>query len=351
MTPLLYSLHSGNLYGTERMALATALGLRDEFETTFVAPEGPFHAEARRLGFRTIIFKTPLRFAADIRQFFANSPRTAAVGTRVLHTLAAALWSRVYRRPCANIQVVHGGTEERLSYGRKRWLNRLGTKQVAVSNYVRERMLFHGADPAALSVIENFLTPERVDSSPRREPFQKPGIRKIVIVSRLDPIKRIDLLLDALDLTPALQNVQFEIYGTGEDEQILRSRALARNPNVHFLGYHPDIPFRVSQSDLLLHLCPEEPFGLAILEAMAAHVPVLVPNSGGAGAIIDPGKTGFHFRANDAFDLAFQLHYLQCLPKETLTKTVEAATRSLRTRFSANCGIAHYRKLIHKCLA
>ncbi|MCX6602023.1 MAG: glycosyltransferase family 4 protein [Acidobacteria bacterium] len=351
MTPLLYSLHSGNLYGTERMALATALGLRDEFETTFVAPEGPFHAEASRLGFRTIVFKTPLRFAADIRQFFANSPRTAAAGTRALPTLAAALWSRVYRRPCANIQVVHGGTEERLSYGRKRWLNRLGTKQVAVSNYVRERMLFHGADPAALSVIENFLTPERVDSSPRREPFQKSGIRKIVIVSRLDPIKRIDLLLDALDLTPALQNVQFEIYGTGEDEQLLRSRALARNPNVHFLGYHPDIPFRVSQSDLLLHLCPEEPFGLAILEAMAAHVPVLVPNSGGAGAIIDPGKTGFHFRANDAFDLAFQLQYLQYLPKETLTKTVEAATRSLRTRFSANCGIAHYRKLIHKCLA
>ena len=49
MTPLLYSLHSGNLYGTERMALATALGLRDEFETTFVAPEGPFHAEASRI--------------------------------------------------------------------------------------------------------------------------------------------------------------------------------------------------------------------------------------------------------------------------------------------------------------
>ncbi len=351
MTPLLYSLHSGNLYGTERMALATALGLRDEFETTFVAPEGPFHAEARRLGFRTILFETPLRFAADIRQFFANNPRAAAVGTRVLHTLTAALWSRIYRRPCANIQVVHGGAHERLSYGRKRWLNRLGTKQVAVSNYVRERMLFHGADPATISVIENFLTAERVNASPRREPFQESGIRKVVIVSRLDPIKRIDVLLDALDLSPVLRNLQFEIYGTGEDEQLLRSRALARNPNVHFMGYHPDIPLRVSQSDLLLHLCPEEPFGLAILEAMAARVPVLVPNSGGAGAIVEPGKTGFHFRANDAFDLAFRLQYLQYVPKETLTKTVEAASRSLHTRFSADCGTAQYRKLIHECLA
>lgn len=351
MTPLLYSLHSGNLYGTERMALATAVGLRDEFETTFVAPEGPFHAEARRLGFRTILFRTPLRFAADIRRFFADNPRAAAIGTRVLHTAAAAFWARIYRRPCANIQVVHGGADERLSYGRKRWLNRLGTKQVAVSNYVRERMLFHGASPDSVSVIENFLTPERVDSSPRREPFQASGIRKVVVVSRLDPIKRIDVLLDALDLTPALRDLPFEIYGSGEDEQLLRSRALARNPNVRFLGYHPDIPQRVSESDLLLHLCPEEPFGLAILEAMAAHIPVLVPNSGGAGAIVDPGKTGFHFRANDAFDLAAQLQYLQYAPKETLAKTVEAATRSLSTRFSAGCGTAQYRKLIHECLA
>jgi glycosyltransferase involved in cell wall biosynthesis len=333
------------------MALATALGLSDEFETTFVAPEGPFHAEAGRLGFRTIVFQSPLRFAADIRRFFADNPRAAAIGTRVLHTLAAALWSRLYRRPCANIQVVHGGADERLSYGRKRWLNRLGTRQVAVSNYVKERMLFHGADPATLSVIENFLTPERVDASPRREPFQESGIRKIVVVSRLDPIKRIDILLDALDLAPALQNLQFEIYGTGEDEQALRSRALARNPNVRFLGFHPDIPLRVSQSDLLLHLCPEEPFGLAILEAMAAHVPVLVPNSGGAGAIVEPRKTGFHFRANDASDLAFQLQYLQYVSTRTLRKTVEAAAGSLRTRFSAGCGTDQYRKLIHKCLA
>jgi glycosyltransferase involved in cell wall biosynthesis len=351
MTPLLYSLHSGNLYGTERMALATALGLNDEFETTFVAPEGPFHAEARRLGFRTIVFQTPLRFAADIRRFFAENPRAAAIGTRVLHTMAAAFWSRLYRRPCANIQVIHGGADERLSYGRKKWLNRLGTKQVAVSNYVRERMLVHGAESESLSVIENFLTPERVEESPRRRPFASGGIRKVVIVSRLDPIKRIDVLLDALDLAPALGELEFDIYGSGSDEQLLRSRALTTHPNVHFRGFDSDIPGRVSESDLLLHLCPEEPFGLAILEAMAARVPVLVPDSGGAGAIVEPGKTGFHFHANDPLHLAAQLQYIQRAPGELLNQMVDGATGSLQTRFSAGCGTAQYRKLIHECLA
>ena len=37
--PLVYALHSGNLYGTERMALATLQGLRDRFDC-FAVPFG-----------------------------------------------------------------------------------------------------------------------------------------------------------------------------------------------------------------------------------------------------------------------------------------------------------------------
>ena len=42
MNPLIYALHSGNLYGTERMALATLAGLSgDEFAPWLIAPPGP----------------------------------------------------------------------------------------------------------------------------------------------------------------------------------------------------------------------------------------------------------------------------------------------------------------------
>jgi hypothetical protein len=40
-TPLLYALHSSNLYGTERMALATMAALGDSFTPTMFAPPGP----------------------------------------------------------------------------------------------------------------------------------------------------------------------------------------------------------------------------------------------------------------------------------------------------------------------
>ena len=45
-TPLLYMLHSGKLYGTERMALATADGLRGDFNACFFAPAGEALDEA-----------------------------------------------------------------------------------------------------------------------------------------------------------------------------------------------------------------------------------------------------------------------------------------------------------------
>ena len=44
-TPLIYALHSGNLYGTERMALYTATALSNDFEATILAPSGPVTAK------------------------------------------------------------------------------------------------------------------------------------------------------------------------------------------------------------------------------------------------------------------------------------------------------------------
>jgi glycosyltransferase involved in cell wall biosynthesis len=351
MKKLLYSLHSGNLYGTERMALATAVGLRDEFETIFIAPPGLVHAEAERQGFRTLLFQNPRRYLADIRPFFAEREPMVAIGTRVLHTMAAELWSRFYGVETANINVVHGGADERLSYGRKRWLNRLGVKQVAVSNYVKERMTAHGADSRSITVIENFLTPENVERAQRRPPFCGQPLSKVVVVSRLDPIKRVDLLLDAIGLFPDLRAFDFEIYGDGSDAELLKARAHASHPNVHFMGFCPNVAERISQADLLLHLCPEEPFGLVILEGMAAGLVSLVPDSGGAGSIVEDGKNGFHFHANDPADLGRKLLSLrQAATVDQLRSIVAQGFLSLRNRFSASSGVAEYRKLIHLCL-
>jgi glycosyltransferase involved in cell wall biosynthesis len=350
MIPLLYSLHSGNLYGTERMALATAQALGPEFQVVIIAPEGPVHAEAQRLGYQTMVFRGAFKHLWAIRRFFAGNSRVITINTRVAHSLAAAVWDFFYHCKSVNLQVVHGGAEERLSYRRKRLLRFFGVEQVAVSKYVRSRLIVNGSDPASIHVIENFLTPERANPALTRGPFTEDGVRRVLIVSRLDPIKRIDLLMDAIDCDPALREIEFRILGSGEDEVRLRQRAEKDYPNVHFLGFR-STPEEMAASDLLLHLCPEEPFGLAILEAMAAHLPILVPDQGGASSIVVPEISGMHFRSNDAHSLALLLRYFQTAGAGRLNQLSAAAVRRLEENYSAEYGAKQYRKLIEECWA
>jgi len=346
MTPLYYALHSGNLYGTERMALATLQALRDDFAPHLFAPEGPVFAEAKRLGIPAEPFSGPLDFARRLNRHVAAAPPFAFVATGVAHSLACIAVAARHRCAHTHLHLVHGGTDERLSYGRKRLLNRTAVRFVAVSHFVRGRLLAHGVAESKVSVIENFLPQAAVAAAPRRGAFAAGGIRRIAIVSRIDPIKRVDLVLDALACEPSLAALAIDVYGTGSDFDALRARAEHHHPNVNFRGFVADIPGMLARSDLLVHLCPEEPFGLAVIEAMAAGIPVLVPDRGGAGSLVRDGVDGFRFRADDAGALAARLMSLATAPAAALNARVAGAHATLAWRFGEAARIADYRRLL-----
>lgn len=343
---LIYALHSGNLYGTERMALATVAGLRDEFDAAILAPPGPAIQEAARLGYTALPFLNAFEFGKHLWRLMKLRRNIAFVATGVVHSLAFQLLNLFRGRTASHLHVVHGGADERLSYGRKRRLKLFDVHFAAVSDFVRSRLIAHGVPAGKITVIENFLSPERLAAIPRRDRFAGTGVKRAVVVSRIDPIKRVDLLLDALASEPELNSLEIRICGTGWQLDELRDRAAAHHPNVQFIGFTEDVPQEIAAADLLIHLCPEEPFGLAIIEAMAAGVPVLAPNSGGAGSLIVDGQSGFHFRANDARDLAEKLLTLREVSPARLNQVVEGGDISLRTRFSAHERIADYRRLL-----
>jgi glycosyltransferase involved in cell wall biosynthesis len=349
--PLLYMLHSGNLYGTERMALATAAGLADEFEPVIFAPPGVALAEAARMGFEAHSFASGRELGSLIRPKFAQSRGLAIIATGVVHSLSAIALNSVYRRSMAHLHVVHGGTDERLSYGRKRWLNRSKARLVAVSAFVKERLLANGAAADKIDVIENFLPQSRSAGCSKREPYSRSGIRRALVISRVDPIKRIDLLLDAMKRQPALAKIDVRILGTGWELEALRTRAALSHPNVTFVGFVSDVERELAQTDLLIHLCATEPFGLAILEAMAAGVPVLVPDKGGAGSLVEDGVSGLRFVADDAGALADKLLAVNAMCPCELNHIVANATALLNTRFSPRGRVDDYRSLLHKGLA
>ena len=342
MQAIIYILHSGNLYGTERMALATLTGLEQQGRGVLLAPPGPVHAEAERLGIQSRTFESSRALFRELRGVMQGRAHFNLMATGVSHSLIAQALAVGRRCRLRHLHMVHGGTDERLSYGRKALLNRLPVTLVAVSAFVRERLLAHGCRQERIAVIENFLP----GPPPRsRNPADIGPIRRVAMISRIDPIKRVHLLLEAVERKPELRDLQFEIFGEGSEYARMKDRAAAL-PNVIVHGFKPDAAERLVDFDLLVHTCAEEPFGLAILEGMAAGVPVLVPNAGGAGSLVDNDRTGFHFPANCSGGLANRLVALKSLPPDRLQAVVDGARHALNTRFSPARGLAQYAELL-----
>jgi glycosyltransferase involved in cell wall biosynthesis len=99
---------------------------------------------------------------------------------------------------------------------------------------------------------------------------------------------------------------------------------------VRFLGKQEQIENILAVSDLFLLPSEYESFGLAALEAMAAHVPVLSANTGGLPEINIDGKTGYMFNVGDT-KTAGELGIKILENKETLNQFKEAAYQQALT--------------------
>jgi glycosyltransferase involved in cell wall biosynthesis len=73
------------------------------------------------------------------------------------------------------------------------------------------------------------------------------------------------------------------------------------------------MPF-VERLDILVNASDPEPFGIVLLEAMAAAVPVVAVDSGGPPDIVEQGSTGMLARSGDPGDLADALEPLLASP-------------------------------------
>jgi glycosyltransferase involved in cell wall biosynthesis len=356
-THLAYLLHSGQMFGTERMALATLLALRAlsapandtgpsrstaPLSATLIAPPGPVHAAAAALGLPSRVAAGRLAMLAALGRHLLRHRHSALLATGVWQSLAGRLLQVLLHGRGAHLHLVHGGTDERLSYGRKRLIARLGLRFVAVSAFVQQRLLAHGVPAERIAVVGNFLpsSPVRV-----RPAYTHDGVRRVVMLCRLDRIKRVGLLFDALDATPGLAALRFDIYGTGEETAALRERA-RKHPSVQLHGFRHDAASALAGADLLLHTCPEEPFGLALLEAFAAGVVVLAPNSGGTGEIVQHGSNGWHFSANDPVALGQRLWALMYLPAPRLNALADGGRLALRHAHDPTRQARRYAELV-----
>jgi glycosyltransferase involved in cell wall biosynthesis len=107
-----------------------------------------------------------------------------------------------------------------------------------------------------------------------------------LIVSRLIPYKRIDLVVQAATRL----GLPLKIGGKGRDLERLKAMA---GPTVEFLGYVPDEQLPDLMARCKAFLFPGlEDFGITPVQAQAAGRPVIAFGGGGALDTVIPGKTG-----------------------------------------------------------
>jgi glycosyltransferase involved in cell wall biosynthesis len=128
----------------------------------------------------------------------------------------------------------------------------------------------------------------------------KDGEVAIGTVAQVAHRKGIDILMEtARILLRERRDLVFLIAGpegTGEAEFGRGIRALAEEPelrgHVRFLGPRSDIPDFLASLDLFLLPTRAEPFGIALIEAMAAGVPVIASRVGGIPEILSSPEIG-----------------------------------------------------------
>jgi glycosyltransferase involved in cell wall biosynthesis len=201
---------------------------------------------------------------------------------------------------------------------------------IALTQFGREKFIQGGLPPDRLFVKPNFVH----SATP---PGQGDG-GFALFIGRLSEEKGIRPLLVAwkrLGMTLPLK-----IAGDGP----LRAEVQAATQclaNVELLGHVSkdrvaDL-LRRAQVLIIPSICYEG-FGMVVVEAFAAGVPVIASNIGALGELVDHGRTGLHARPGDAEDLARQVEWL-AVHEEERRCMQQAARREFELHYTAerNC--------------
>ena len=155
-------------------------------------------------------------------------------------------------------------------------------------------------------------------------------------VGRLHPDKDQATLLRgfALALPSLPENSQLVILGKGRLEESLKelARELGIGANVMFMGQVADARRYFEAFDVFALSSDHEPFGMVLLEAMVAGVPVVATSCGGAREVVE--DVGLLFPLGDEQRLAQGLMHMAGLDADQRQDCAERMLLRLRERFS-----------------
>lgn len=180
------------------------------------------------------------------------------------------------------------------------------TQYIALTRFARDKMIEGGLPAEKIVVKPNFVFPDPGFEA-KKEDFA-------IYVGRLSPEKGIATLLRAWRRI----QIPLKIVGEGPLRHDVEAAA-ERLPHVEYLGRKSLAETYELIGKACLLVFPSEwyeTFGRVVAEAFSRGTPVVASRLGAAGELVDPEKTGIHFTAGDAEDLAAKVEWMIGRPQE-----------------------------------
>ncbi|MBI4574773.1 MAG: glycosyltransferase [Planctomycetes bacterium] len=188
------------------------------------------------------------------------------------------------------------------------------------------------------------VIPNAVDLPAARgaPPDGGPGPPVVLCVARMVRQKGLDTLLRAVALLPRTRPVSLWLAGEGPErpglERLARGLGLSR---VEFLGWRADVPDLLGEADVLALPSRWEGLPVAVLEAMAAGVPVVATAVDGTAETVVHGETGLLVPPGDPVGLALALDRVLG-DREAARRMGEAGRRRAGLHFRVDAMVEAY---------
>jgi glycosyltransferase involved in cell wall biosynthesis len=228
-------------------------------------------------------------------------------------SLSAEIWtlaaSRTMRRPPPLVSSVRSMNIDasHWHWGLKRLVLRGSAATIANAHAAAHAAAFRARWPLErFDVIANGVgLPEPMPDAERQRVRQALGVPEGrvfgLFVGRLIAVKNIPALFDAVSALPPGQQPWIALAGEGPLRPVLQ-RKLERDgleDHVRLLGERHDVGALMQAADFLVLCSHQEGMSNAVLEAMAAGLPVLASTAGGNRELVEHGRTGLLFQADD----------------------------------------------------
>jgi L-malate glycosyltransferase len=195
-----------------------------------------------------------------------------------------------------------------------RLLNARATYFIANSLATRQwASVAEGISPDKIEVVHNGIDPDiyvqrGTGGRSCRRALNLPQRASVVgIVANLRPVKGIEIFLRAAALVCSdVPDTYFLVIGEGKEEPKLKALAqdLGLGERVLFLGKRGDVPSLLNALDVGVLSSHWESFSNAILEYLAAGIPVVCTDVGGCREVVEDGCNGFIVAPGDAQGMA-----------------------------------------------